>query len=180
MSELRSSAARPSLAGSAKGEIAAWFALVELMSGTPVAAPLPLDAGAPVRAWVVVAAARVWAAAVSRDGARSDRALGELERALRGIADDDPSAIAARAWADLAIAEAALAIGERTVARLRFHAVASGRAPATLRVAATLRIVTLLLERVDLDQARFRCRRALMLAGPERPLLARQVRITGA
>jgi hypothetical protein len=48
-------------------------------------------------------------------------------------------------------------------------------------VAATLRIVTLLLERVDIEQARSRCRQAATLAdGAGRAMHAQHARVTGA
>jgi hypothetical protein len=164
----------------ARIELAVFLALVELMAGSPIEAPPPPAAGAPPRGWVLASAAAVWSAAIARDGARLAGAVSELERALGGIAPDDPSAAAARGWADLAIAEAALAAGNRTVARRRFEAVASSRAPAVLRVTATLRSVGLVLERADIEQARVRCRRATMLAGDKRPLLAQQARVAAA
>src|SRR6185295_6191784 len=108
----------------ARAELGVFLALVQLMAGSPIEAPPPPAAGAPPRAWVLAIAAAVWSAAIARDSAR-------LARALGGVAPDDPSAAAARGWADLAIAEAALAASNRTVARRRFEAVASSRAPAT-------------------------------------------------
>jgi hypothetical protein len=164
----------------ARAELAVFLAMVELMAGSPIEAPRPPAPGAPPRSWVLASAAAVWSAGIARDGAQLASALGELERALGGIARGDPSAVAARAWADLAIAAAALAAGNRTVARWRFDAVASSRAPAPLRVTAMLRGVGLIIERADIEQARVRCRRATMVAGDQRPLLAQQARVAGA
>jgi hypothetical protein len=148
----------------ARAELAVFLAMVELMAGSPIEAPRPPAPGAPPRSWVLASAAAVWSAGIARDGAQLASALGELERA----------------WADLAIAEAALAAGNRTVARWRFDAVASSRAPAPLRVTAMLRGVGLIIERADIEQARVRCRRATMVAGDQRPLLAQQARVAGA
>lgn len=159
-------------------ELDCFATLIDLMQGTPTKPPR-LDGPPPTR--VLGAAAAVWTAALARDPDLLDHALGSLEHHLGTLADDDPRAPIARAWADLALAEAALAAAERATARHRLEAVARSGAPVPLRVAATLRIVTLLLERADLDQARARCRAATSLAeGANRPLHAQTARITGA
>jgi hypothetical protein len=163
----------------ARTELSLFFALLDLMAGTPVR-PAPLREGPP-SARVLAAAAAVWAAALDRDATRLDRTLGALERQLAALDDGDPRAIAARTWADLALGEAALTAADRTSARHRLEAVARGTGPVPLRIAATLRIVTLLLEKADIDQARSRCRQAATLAeSTGRAMHAQHARITGA
>ena len=163
----------------ARTELSIFFALVDLMIGTP--APAPVLREGPPASRVLAAATAVWSATLARDVSRLDRALGNLERLLATLPDDDPRAVTARSWADLALGEAALIAGDRTSARQRLEAVAHGAGPIPLRIAATLRIVTLLLERVDLEQARARCRQAATLAdGAGRELHGQHARITGA
>jgi hypothetical protein len=159
-------------------ELAIFYAFCDLMSGTPVAAPNLAEG--PPSSLLLSAAAAVWSAAIARDVGRLERTLAELERRL-AISDEGPRAAMARAWADLALGEAALVAADRTSARHRLEAVARGAAPVPLRIAATLRIVTLLLERADLDQARTRCRQAATIADTaQRPMHGQQARITGA
>ncbi|HEU0036424.1 MAG TPA: hypothetical protein VFQ53_37685 [Kofleriaceae bacterium] len=163
----------------ARAELAQFRALIDLMLGTPIVAPPLGDGPPPTR--VLATSVAIWAAALARDPDALDRALATLERQLAQLDDDDPRTPIARAWADLALGEAALAAADRTSARHRLEAVSRGNAPIPLRVAATLRIVTLLLEKVDLEQARARCRQAASLAArANRPLHAQHARITGA
>ncbi|MEO8701523.1 MAG: hypothetical protein ABI867_15860 [Kofleriaceae bacterium] len=164
-----------------RGELALFYAMIEMMTGTPVKLSPLRDVPATSR--VLSAAAVTWAAALDRDAGKLERALTSLEQALAALVDDadDPRVPIARAWADLALGEAALAAADRSSARHRFEAVAKSAAPIPLRVAATLRIVTLLLERSDLEQARSRCRQAATLADTaKRVMHAQHARITGA
>lgn len=170
-----------------RAQLAMFYALIDLMSGTPATPPVLREGPRALR--LLSAAAAVWAAALARDPDKLERTLADLERQLaitganekRGEVADDPRDDIARAWSDLALGEAALAAGDRTSARHRLEAVARGSAPPPLRIAASLRIVTLLLESADLEQARSRCRQAATLADSVgRPLHAQHGRITGA
>lgn len=165
----------------ARSELGVFYTLLDLMQGSPAVPPAFRD-GSPA-ARVLFAAVHVWSAALARDVDKLERALTNLERELAAVPPNaaDPRVAIAQAWADLSLGEAALAAGDRSSARHRLEAVARGRAPVPLRIAATLRIVTLLLERVDLDQARSRCRQAVSLAdAAHRPMHAQHARITGA
>ena len=162
-------------------EFALFFAILDLMAGSPARATR-LDAG-PATARVLAGAVAVWSAALERDAARLDVELAALEHRLGALAvdDPDPRVAAARIWADLALGEAAIVVGDRSGARQRFESVSRSGAPIPLRIAATLRIVTLLLERGDLEQARARCRQAATLADTgARAMHAQHARITGA
>lgn len=161
--------------------LALFYALCDLMAGTPVTPPSLADGPLPTK--ILAAAVALWAAALSREPERLERAFTQLERQLAQVPEQitDPLLLIAQAWADLALGETALAAGDRSSARHRFEAVSRGAAPIPLRIAATLRIVTLLLERVDLDQARSRCRQAASLADKDnRPMHAHHARVTGA
>ncbi len=163
----------------ARAELAQFYALCDLMVGTPVT-PAPLRDGPPASK-ILAAAVTLWSAALARDPDKLERAFTQLERQLGAVDKPDGRAAIALAWADLALGETALAAGDRNSARHRFEAVSRGAAPVPLRIAATLRIVTLLLERVDLDQARSRCRQAATLADNDnRPMHGQHARITGA
>lgn len=162
-------------------ELAQFYALVDLMGGTQVTPPVLREG--PLSSKLLAAAAHLWAAAVARDPERLERTFTQLERLLASVPEKptDPRIPIAQAWADLALGETALAAGDRSSARHRFEAVSRGTAPVPLRIAATLRIVTLLLERVDLDQARSRCRQAASLADKDnRPMHAQHARVTNA
>lgn len=162
-----------------RAELAQFYALCDLMVGTPVT-PAALRDGPPASK-ILAAAVALWSAALSRDPEKLERAFTQLERQLGSTDKPDDKLVIALAWADLALGETALAAGDRSSARHRFEAVSRGSAPIPLRIAATLRIVTLLLERVDLDQARSRCRQAATLADKDhRPLHGQHARITGA
>lgn len=165
----------------ARAELAQFYALCDLMAGTRVAPPALADG--PLSTRLLGAATALWAAALARDPDQLERAFTRLERQLAAVpaTSDDPRLPVAQAWADLALGETALAAGDRSSARHRFEAVSRGAAPIPLRIAATLRIVTLLLERADLDQARMRCRQAASLADKDhRPMHAQHARVTGA
>lgn len=162
-----------------RDELAVFAALIDLMSGGATVPPALRDGS--TRARALAAAAAVWASARSRDPVALDRALGDLENHLRGFADHGADAVAVRGWADLALAEAALAAADRGLARRRLEDVARGGAPAPLRIAANLRIVTLEMARVEVGQARIRCRRAVALAERAgRTMQAHQARLVGA
>jgi len=163
------------------GELAQFYALCDLMAGTHVTPPVLREG--PVSSRLLGAATMLWSAALARDPDRLERAFAHLERQLAAIAPqtDDARLTVAQVWADLALAETALAAGDRATARHRFEAVSRGAGPVPLRIAATLRIVTLLLERADIEQARSRCRQAATLGDKDhRPLHAQHARITGA
>jgi hypothetical protein len=164
----------------ARTELALFYAILDLMQGSPVSPPVLREG--PVASLLLAAAVQVWAGAIARDPDKLERALGNLERALAVAHEpDDPRFAIAQAYADLALGEAALAAADRTSARHRLEAVARGTAPVPLRIAATLRIVTLLIERVDLEQARSRCRQAASLAdAAKRPMHAHHARVTSA
>ena len=165
----------------ARDELAQFYALCDLMVGTHVTPPALRDGPLPSK--ILAAAASLWSAALARDPDRLERAFTQLERQLTAVPAkiDDARIPIALAWADLALGETALATGDRTSARHRFESVSRGAGPIPLRIAATLRIVTLLLERVDLEQARSRCRQAGTLADKDnRPMHGQHARITGA
>ncbi len=165
----------------ARVELAQFYALCDLMVGTQVTPPVLREGPASSR--LLGAAAQLWAAAVARDPDRLERAFTQLERLLTALPEPatDPRLPIAQAWADLALGETALAAGDRSTARHRFEAVSRGSAPIPIRIAATLRIVTLLIERVDLDQARGRCRQAASLADRDnRPIHAQHARVANA
>lgn len=165
----------------ARADLAQFYALCDLMVGTQVTPPVMKDG--PVSSRLLGAAAQLWSAAIARDPERLERAFTQLERQLTALPEpsSDPRLPIAQAWADLALGETALAAADRSSARHRFEAVSRGSAPIPLRIAATLRIVTLLVERVDLDQARGRCRQAASLADRDhRPMHAHHARVTNA
>jgi hypothetical protein len=96
-----------------------------------------------------------------------DRAAAALGAALEALPADDPRAVAAEAWADLALGELAIAVGDVRVARHRFEAVAATGRPVALRIAAMLRLIGLAAERRDLEAARGWARKAAALAGAQ-------------
>lgn len=166
-----------------RDELAVFAALCELTTGgqavVPKVDPLAMPFGS---ARVLAAAARVWSAAAARDPDRLATALDQLEPLLAELARrSGPRVPIVTAWADLALAEAALISADRSTARRRFDAVARSAAPVALRITATLRGVTLLVEKLDLAQALELCRSAVTLATTAgRPLHAQQARIAEA
>jgi hypothetical protein len=133
------------------------------------------------------AAAVVHASAVLIDAARSRiadeaaRAVELLDRSLSSLDDHDPRAIAAVAWADLALAEVALAIGDTRAASHRFEAVAQPQRPIALRIAASLQLAGLAIERGDVEAARSWAHRAITLAeSADRPRHAVRARLVRA
>jgi len=132
--------------------VALFAALARVSRGERVAIP-----AAPA-----TAAERVLhAAIVIRDGvlARAreaiQRGVDDLTRALPDLADDDPHAVAARAWADLALGEVALLVGNPRVAHHRFEAVANvASAPVAIRIEAMRQLIGLAVQRGDLEAAR--------------------------
>ena len=159
-------------------ELALFAALSRLVAGERVAIPAPANGAATS---VVHAAAGVLDAVLVRDAALVDRGVAVLGLALDQLPDDDPHAIAARAWADLALGEVATFVGDLRVAHRRFDTIAAvARCPVALRIAAMLRLVGLAMERRDLESARSWARKAMTLAEAKRPAdLARAALASG-
>lgn len=149
-------------------EVALFAALCRLLAGEHAMVP-SITTDPPTVA--VHAAAEALAATLARDAEAIDRAVESLAQALDAVDDADPRATPARSWADLALAEIALAVGDSRVAEQRFNAAAAPGNPVALRIAAMLQLVRLAVERRDLEAARTWARKAAR-AGDEasRPL----------
>ncbi|HWO24390.1 MAG TPA: hypothetical protein VNO30_36850 [Kofleriaceae bacterium] len=153
--------ARLDAAGGADPELALFAAACRLICGQPAALPPP---PADPAAAVVHAAAAALAAALARDVAALERAAAQLGEALAELAPNAPRALAAHAWADLALGEIARATGDRRVAHQRYTAAAAPGRPVALRLAAMSRLVELAVERRDLATARDGARKAALVA----------------
>lgn len=136
----------------------AWF---ELMNQIRVDVPPPPIG---VAAIVVTRSATLERARLARDPAEIDAAVEQLTRAVETLEDTDPHALAARAWADLAIGKLAAMLGDGPTARRRFESMTASGNPLALRVGAMLELAAQALSRVNIDPARTWARRALTLA----------------
>lgn len=149
-----------------RAELDAFVTWIELATDDP---PRARGAAPDIANAVVGAAADVVAALRERDVARLDHAVAFLDGMLDALADDHPRTAAARAWADLALGELALAIGDRPVATSRFEAVAHPTfAPVRLRIVAMRQLIGLALERGDVQAAHNWLRRMTPLVDPAR------------
>ena len=104
----------------------------------------------------------------SGDSDRIATSLTALARALDELDDDEPETATARAWADLALGEVALAVRDLRVAHQRFYAAAGFGRLTTLRLVAMLQLVDLAIERRDLESARTWARKAATLSHVDR------------
>ena len=156
-------------------ELALFAALCGQLAHEPVKIPPPPRGGA---ATVVHAAAMLGEAGRAGEPRAIDAAVAALEDALAALEDEDPRARAARAWADHALGELAIAVGESRVARQRFEAVALADRPVALRALAMLQLVALAVERRDIETARAWARRAVALVDADRrPRQAQRARL---
>jgi hypothetical protein len=159
----------------ADAEVALFAAWLELLSEraveVPAAAPTP--AGAVLHAAATLAHARI-----TRDSAAIKLAFDALAAALDALRDDAPHAVAARAWADLALGDLARTLDDAATMRRRFEAVATRGQPIALRIVAALRLVGVALARLDQAPARTWARRALTIAeAGHRPADAARARL---
>ncbi len=150
----------------------AWFdLLVDLAVEVP---PAPASASAAV----VHAAAQLTVARIARDAPRLQLAIAHLDDALAALADDAPHAVAARAWADLALGDLALMVEDHGAMRRRFEAVAVEACPIALRITAMFRLTGTALTRANPAPSRKWARRALTLAeAHDRPAHAARARV---
>ncbi|MEJ7602335.1 MAG: hypothetical protein WKG01_30850 [Kofleriaceae bacterium] len=143
-------------------------ALSQLLSGERVELPRPSSDPAMAVLHAVVAVLDGLLAHAPRE---VNVAVAGMGLALEYLDDEEPHATAARAWADLALGEVAIAVADLRVARQRFEAIAAlPDRPAALRVTAMLRLAALAVERSDLASARSWTRKAASLADAERPI----------
>ena len=123
----------------ASDELRLFGCCYELMCG--VSAPVPMMIGE-VETLIVLQSARVIAGVLARDPASVDVAIGELGNLLDQSAPEHPHFAPARAWADLALGEVALAIPDPATAARRFAALAEEAMPPALRITAFMRTAT--------------------------------------
>ncbi|MBL0216859.1 MAG: hypothetical protein IPQ07_23645 [Myxococcales bacterium] len=136
-------------------------ALLELTNNVRVEVP---DAGGSTALDVVHAAARVLQSRLSRQPGLLDDAMDALGHSLSRLVAGDPHGLAARAWADYALAEVAIAVGDAGTTRRRLEAVAQPGAPIALRIQAMLRLAAATSTRLELGPARAPTRKAVVLA----------------
>ena len=133
---------------------AAWFDLLgESRSELP---PAPAD----MAGMLVHAAAAAVHARLDGDRQMIDDRTDALALALRGLATDDPHAVAVRAWAELAFGDVALALGDVRAAKRHFEAATAREAPVAVRLAAMLKLVGAAMSSIDVAPARTWARKA--------------------
>ncbi len=162
----------------ALGELRMFAALLELLGNVRVdIAPLT----GPTATMVVHAAAVVMSARLAKDPPQLDVALDALGHALDRITPSDPRGPAARAWADYALGEVGIVVGDAATTRRRLEAVATPSAPVALRIHAMLRLAGVSLNRIDVTPARDLARKAAALASAaKRPLHVERARMAWA
>lgn len=138
-------------------EVALFAALCRQLAREPAQVPT-----APPRTDAAVVHAAWMLGEVTRTGtaAQMTTAVAALEDRLAALDDADPHATAAHAWADLALGELAILVGDHRVARQRFEEVARPERPVALRVHALLELAALAIGRCDLEAARAAARKA--------------------
>jgi hypothetical protein len=146
---------------SATPDAALFAAWLEIANGSRAELP-PAPADPPARA--VHAGARIARACLIADRAELDAAIDALDAALAAIDPEDVRVATARAFADLAIGDAAQWSGELAIARRRFEDVAEPLRPIALRIAAMLKLAGLALGRDSIDPALAWARKAMSLA----------------
>ncbi len=146
-------------------ELHLFSAWLDLIGGLPVEVPvsLPTSAGATVRVAALVVRAQLLGDAAALQGA-----LDELATALTQLTDDDSHVLAARAWADFALAEIAHAADDLSTMQRRIEALAVSGRPVALRITALMRMAGAVLSHVEPARARTWARRALTLAEANR------------
>ncbi|MDB4958768.1 MAG: hypothetical protein JWO36_6337 [Myxococcales bacterium] len=159
----------------ARDELRLFGCWYDLLNG--VRAEVPAISG-PVETLIVHKAAELMTSRLARDPVAVDAAMVELAELLDRSADDRPHFAAARAWADLALGEVALAVSDLETARARFEALSEPSSPIALRITALLKTASVAMDRRNVEPARYLVREATKLAeANERPLHAERARI---
>jgi hypothetical protein len=165
------------LVGGGPPVLALFAAHLELSLGQRVAIP-PVPEAETVAERVLRAASVVRDRVLGRDPREIDQAVSDLAAALAELPETDPHAAQAQAWADLALGEVALLVGDSRIAHHRFEAITVVGAPITLRIDAMRQLIDLAVERGDLEAAwGWRRRATALLEGCDRPRQAAAIQL---